>query len=191
MRANNWLSAGFVLFALTGSSPAQQFPPRPIVCVVPYAAGGNVDVSARAPQAGIGDALGAIVVENRPGGGGTIAGDYVARAEPDGHTLFVGSNGPLILGPMTMPKPPYQWDKAFAPISSLAFATNMLLVRPTLPVKSVAELVDYARGNPGKLTLATRPERASITSWPSSCASRRPYPGPRCTIAATRRPSTT
>jgi tripartite-type tricarboxylate transporter receptor subunit TctC len=86
-----------------------------------------VDVSARILQTGIGDALGPIVIENRPGGG-TIAGDYVARAEPGGHTLFVGSNGPLILGPMTMPKPPYRWDKAFAPISSLAFATNMLLV---------------------------------------------------------------
>jgi len=115
-----------------------------------------VDVSARVLQAGIGDALGqTIVVENRPGGGGTIAGDFVARAEPDGHTLFVGSNGPLILGPMTMPKPLYQWETAFAPISTLAFATNMLLVRPTLPVNSVAELVDYARRNPGKLTLAT------------------------------------
>jgi tripartite-type tricarboxylate transporter receptor subunit TctC len=123
---------------------------------VPYAAGGNVDISARVLQAGIGDALGQpVIIENRPGAGGTIAGDYVARAAPDGHTLFVGSNGPIMLGPMTMPKPPYQWDKAFAPVSSLAFATNMLLVRPTLPVKSVAELVDYAKKNPGKLTLAT------------------------------------
>jgi tripartite-type tricarboxylate transporter receptor subunit TctC len=124
--------------------------------VVPYAAGGNVDVSARILQAGIGDALGRpVVVENRPGAGGTLAGDYVARAAPDGHTLFVGSNGPIMLGPMTMPKPPYQWDKAFAPVSSLAFATNMLLVRPGLPVATLRELVDHARRNPGKLTLAT------------------------------------
>ena len=99
---------------------------------MPYAAGGNVDVSTRILQAGIGNALGQpIVVENRPGAGGTIAGDYVARSAPDGHTLFVGSNGPIMLGPMTMPKPPYQWDKAFAPVSTLAFATNMLLVRPS------------------------------------------------------------
>ena len=124
--------------------------------VVPYAAGGNVDISARILQSGIGDALGQpIVVENRSGAGGTLAGEYVARAAPDGHTLFVGSNGPVMLGPMTMPKPPYQWDQAFAPVSSLAFATNMLLVRPTLPVNSVAELVTYAGKNPGKLTLAT------------------------------------
>jgi tripartite-type tricarboxylate transporter receptor subunit TctC len=124
--------------------------------VVPYAAGGNVDVSARILQAGIGDALGRpVVVENRPGAGGTLAGDYVARATPDGHTLFVGSNGPIMLGPMTMAKPPYQWDKVFAPISSLAFATNMLLVRPGLPVATLSELVEHARKNPGKLTLAT------------------------------------
>ena len=60
-----------------------------------------------------------------------------------------------MFGPMTMAKPPYQWDKVFAPVSSLAFATNMLLVRPTLPVKTVAELIDYSKKNPGKLTLAT------------------------------------
>jgi tripartite-type tricarboxylate transporter receptor subunit TctC len=143
------------LSALTGASMAQNFSSKPIVLVVPYAPGGNVDVSARVLQAGIGDALGTpIVIENRPGGGGTIAGDYVARAEPDGHTLFVGSNGPIMLGPMTMPKPPYRWDKAFAPISTLAFATNMLLVRADLPIGSVAELVDHARRNPDKLTVA-------------------------------------
>jgi tripartite-type tricarboxylate transporter receptor subunit TctC len=113
-------------------------------------------VCARILQAGIGESLGRpVVVENRPGAGGTLAGDYVARAAPDGHTLFVGSNGPIMLGPMTMPKPPYQWDRAFAPVSSLAFATNMLLVRPGLPVATVGELVDHARRNPGKLTLAT------------------------------------
>jgi tripartite-type tricarboxylate transporter receptor subunit TctC len=143
------------LSALTGASMAQNFSSKPIVLVVPYAPGGNVDISARVLQAGIGDALGTpIVIENRPGGGGTIAGDYVARAEPDGHTLFVGSNGPIMLGPMTMPKPPYRWDKAFAPISTLAFATNMLLVRADLPIGSVAELVDHARRNPDKLTVA-------------------------------------
>ncbi len=142
--------------ALAHSAAAQQFPTKPITFVVPYAAGGNVDVSARILQAAIGDALGQpIVVENRPGGGGLIAGDYVARAEPDGHTLFVGSNGPVLLGPLTMAKPAYQWSEVFAPVSTLAFATNLLLVRPSLPVKTVRDLVDYAKANPDKLTLAT------------------------------------
>ena len=156
MQASHWALGALLAAALAAPSSAQQFPSRPITLVVPYAAGGNVDISTRILQAGIGDALGQpIIIENRPGAGGTIAGDYVARSAPDGHTLFVGSNGPIMLGPMTMPKPPYQWDEAFAPVSTLAVATNMLLVRPTLPVKTVAELVDYAKKNPGKLTLAT------------------------------------
>ena len=144
------------LVVLTKPAAAQQFPAKPITMVVPYAPGGNVDVTARVLQAAIGAALGQpVVIENRPGGAGLIAGDYVARAEPDGHTLLVGSNGPVILGPLTMAKPAYQWEQAFAPVSSLAFATNMLLVRPALPAASVQELVDYAQKNPGKLTLAT------------------------------------
>jgi tripartite-type tricarboxylate transporter receptor subunit TctC len=156
MRANTFLAAALVLAGMTGAATAQKFPSKPIVFVVPYAPGGNVDVSARVLQAGIGDALGVpVIVENKPGAGGTIAGEYVARAEPDGHTLFVGSNGPIMLGPMTMSKPSYQWNKVFAPVSSLAFATNVLLVRSDLPVGSVAELVDYARRNPDKLTIAT------------------------------------
>ncbi len=137
-------------------SAAQQYPSKPITMIVPYAPGGNVDVSTRVLQAAIGDALGQpIVIEHRPGGAGLIAGDYVARAAPDGHTLLVGSNGPVILGPLTMAKPAYQWEQAFAPVSSLAVATNLMLVRPSLPVQSVADLVDYARKNPNKLTLAT------------------------------------
>src|SRR6476661_3056395 len=151
-----WLLGTLVLSALGAPCAAQQFPWKPITLVVPYAAGGNVDISARVLQTGIGDALGQpIIIENRPGAGGTIAGDYVARSAPDGHTLFVGSNAPILLGPMTMPKPPYQWDQAFAPVSTLAVATNTLVVRPSLPVKSVAELVAYSRANPGKLTVAT------------------------------------
>jgi tripartite-type tricarboxylate transporter receptor subunit TctC len=147
--------AALLLAIFARGASAQDFPTRPITLVVPYAAGGNVDISARALQAGLGDALGQpIVVENRPGASGTIAGQYVARSARDGHTLFVGSNGPIMLAPMTMPSPPYRWQQAFAPVSTLAVATNVLVVRPTLGVRSVAELVDYARKNPGKLTVA-------------------------------------
>ena len=150
-----WIVRALLFAAFASPASAQQFPTKPIVLVVPYAAGGNVDISARALQAGLGNSLGQpVLVENRPGAGGTIAGDYVARSPPDGHTLFVGSNGPVMLGPMTMPKPPYQWQQVFAPVSTLAVATNTLVVRPTLPVKSVAELVEYSHNNPGKLTVA-------------------------------------
>ena len=154
MRAKFTVTA--LLLALSVATAQAQFATRPIVLVVPYSPGGNVDVSARILQAGIGDALGQpIVVENKPGAGGMLAGEYVARAAPDGQTLFVGSNGPLVLGPMTMPNAPYQWDKVFAPVSTLAVATNVLLVNPQLPIASAAELVAYAHANPGKLTLET------------------------------------
>lgn len=155
MHVTRWFAFALLLPLFATPGNAQSYPNRPIVLVVPYAAGGNVDISARALQAGLGDSLGQpVIVENRPGGGGTIAGDYVARSAPDGYTLFVGSNGPVMLGPMTMPKPPYQWQKAFAPISTLAVATNTLVVTPSLPVTTVAELAEYSRKNPGKLTVA-------------------------------------
>jgi tripartite-type tricarboxylate transporter receptor subunit TctC len=155
MNARIALLAALVLAPAVTATQAQLVT-RPIMFVVPYSPGGNVDVSARILQAGIGDALGQpIIVENKPGAGGMLAGDYVARAEPDGQTLFVGSNGPLVLGPMAMPNAPYQWDKVFAPVSTLAVATNVLLVNPQLPIHSVVELVAYAKANPGKLTLET------------------------------------
>ncbi len=155
MHPTRWLVCAALCATFATPVFAQDFPTRPIVLVVPYAAGGNVDISARALQAGIGDSLGQpVIVENRPGGGGTIAGDFVARSTPDGHTLFVGSNGPVMLGPMTMPKPPYQWQKVFTPVSTLAVATNTLVVTPKLPVKTVAELVQYSKDNPGKLSVA-------------------------------------
>ena len=141
--------------ALVSAVAAQKFPTKPITLVVPYPAGGNVDTSARILQAAIGKALGVpIIVENRPGAAGFIAGDYVARAQPDGHTLFVTSNGPLLLAPLVMPKPPYSWDSAFAPVSMLTIGANVLLVRPSLPVHSVKELVDYAKQNRDKFQVA-------------------------------------
>ena len=155
MSAARWFLRALLLVAVAAPAGAQPFPTKPVVLVVPYAAGGNVDISARALHAGLGDALGQpVVVENRPGAAGTLAGQYVARAAPDGHTLLVGSNGPIMLGPMTMANPPYQWQQSFAPVSTLALATNTLVVRPSLPVKSVAELVEYSKKNPGKLTVA-------------------------------------
>ena len=142
-----WLSLAVVCaVACVAEASAQTFPSRPITLVVPYAAGGNVDVSTRILQGALGDSLGQpVIIENRPGGGGTIAGDYVARSAPDGHTLFVGSNGPIMLGPMTMQKPPYQWDKVFAPVSTLAVATNMLLAQRHCPIDTAAFASSSAR----------------------------------------------
>lgn len=131
---------------------AEDFPTRPITLVVPYAAGGNVDVSTRILQKALGDSLGQpVVVENRPGGGGMIAGAYVARSKPDGYTLLVGSNGPILFGPMTSAKPPYKWEKDLEPVSMLAQATNLMLVRADFPAKTVQEFIDYAKAHPGDI----------------------------------------
>jgi tripartite-type tricarboxylate transporter receptor subunit TctC len=154
--ACRWFLATILLGTCAVPAAAQKFPTKRITLVVPYAPGGNVDVSARILQSAIGDSLGQpVIVENRPGAAGLIAGDYVARSDPDGHTLFVGSNGPLILGPLTLPNPAYQWQPAFAPVSSLAVGANVLLVRSSLPVNSVQEMIDYAKRYPDKFTVAT------------------------------------
>ena len=130
------------------------FPTRPITFVVPYAAGGNVDITARLVASAMQGSIGQpIVVDNRSGASGTLAGSFVARAEPDGYTLFVASNGPLLFAPMIMKNPPYLWDRNFVPVSLTSISTNVLLVRKDLPVRSVAELVEYGRRNKGKLNL--------------------------------------
>lgn len=137
-----------------GLARAEDFPSRPITLVIPYPAGGNVDVSARILQRTIGESLGQpLIIENKPGGAGFIAGNFVARSKPDGHTLFVASNGPILLGPLITTNPPYHWQDTFLPISSLSLTPTLLLVRKDFPAKTVKEFVDYARQNPGKVTV--------------------------------------
>lgn len=144
--------AGIALSVLGTAAIAADFPTKPITLVVPYPPGGNVDVSTRILQKALGDSLGQpIVVENRPGGGGMIAGAYVAKADPDGHTLFVGSNGPVLFGPMTSENATYTWQDAFQPVSSLALATNVLLVRKDFPAQTPAEFIAYAKEHPGEI----------------------------------------
>ena len=148
------LTLGLALAAFGSLASAQDFPNKPITFVVPYAAGGNVDVSTRILQKALGDSLGQpIIVENRPGGGGLIAGTYVARAKPDGYTLFVGSNGPVLFGPMTTPNAPYNWQDNFEPVSTLSLASNLMLVRSSFPAKNVKEFVEYAKAKPDEIKL--------------------------------------
>jgi tripartite-type tricarboxylate transporter receptor subunit TctC len=135
---------------------AQTFPSKPIRLIVPFAPGGNVDITARAIAPGLGEALGQpIVVENRPGAGGIIGAEAVVKSAPDGYTLMMGSNSTVSVAPALYPKAPYNPVRDFAPISILATVPFVLVVHPSVPVKNVAELVALAKAKPDFLSLAS------------------------------------
>ena len=144
------------LAALATPALAQKWPEKPIKLVVPYPPGGNVDTAARIVAPGMQEALGQpVIIENKPGAGGIIAGEFVAKSPADGYTVFFMANSPLLHAPIIFNRPAYHWDKDFTPVSSVSFTPIALLVHPTTPVKSVRELLDLAKKEPGKLTLAT------------------------------------
>jgi tripartite-type tricarboxylate transporter receptor subunit TctC len=153
-------AAGVILFN-TGASSNEIYPNRPIKLVLPLAAGSVIDTMARLTASALSARLGQpIIVENRAGGGGIIATKAVATAAPDGYTLlFVGLNH--VFAPSMSKTVAYDPIKDFAPIATIATGSYTLVVTPSLPVRSVQELVAYAKANPGKLNwgfgLATGP----------------------------------
>ena len=152
-------TATMVLFLALGVPHAgaqTNYPVKPIRWIVPYAAGGGTDIIARPLSVKLGEALGQpIVYENRAGGGGLIAGEIVARSAPDGHTLLVGASNTHIFATLLNEKVPYDPVKDYAPITKFAEVPNVLVARPSLPAKSVQELVAYAKANPGKINFAS------------------------------------
>jgi tripartite-type tricarboxylate transporter receptor subunit TctC len=148
-----------VLAALAAASSlasAQQWPARPVQIVVPYAAGGPVDLSARILAPKLQQALGQpVVVENRVGAGGNIAADHVAKSAPDGHTLVVGAIATHAINPALYPKLPYDPVRDFRHVALLIQVPNVLVVNNDLPVRSVKELIEFSRKNPGKLDFAS------------------------------------
>ena len=131
---------------------AQTWPSRPVKLVLQFPPGGSTDSVARILAQSMSATLGQpVLVENRPGADGAIAGDFVARAEPDGHTFFLASNTPMMQVPLLKKNPPYDPVKSFAPVSLVGRYVYVLVSTPALPVKDVAELLAYARANPGKL----------------------------------------
>ncbi|OZI35536.1 twin-arginine translocation pathway signal [Bordetella genomosp. 1] len=132
------------------------WPEKPVKIVVPYPPGGNVDVAARLIAPGLQQALGQpFIVENKPGAGGMIAGEQVARSDPDGYTLFMAANGPLLFSPLIFKREAYKWDRDFAPISSISYTPLVLQVKPDLPAKSLSDLIALAKKEPGKLNMAS------------------------------------
>ncbi len=128
-------------------------PERPMRLIVPFTPGGSTDIIARVVAQRLGAALGqTVVVENRPGAGGTIGSDQVAKAAPDGHTLLMGHIGTLAVNPGLYPRLPYDYQRAFAPIALVATVANFLAVTNGLPARSVAEFLELARRDPGGIT---------------------------------------
>ena len=145
------------LAALASTLPAQAqaqqpWPTKTVKLIVPYAAGGFVDTRARKVAEALGKVLGQpVIVDNRGGAGGVTGTDMIAKAT-DGHTFGFGSPAPLVTNPMLMKKMPYDAEKAFKPIIMIEEAPLFLTIAPNQSFKSVKELVDYARANPGKLS---------------------------------------
>jgi tripartite-type tricarboxylate transporter receptor subunit TctC len=129
-----------------------KFPERPIRLLVPFSAGGVVDVVARQWAERIKPHLGTVVVENQGGGGGTIAASEAARAQPDGHTMMLANTSIMVLNPMTMSKMPYDPIKDFAPIQILAISASGIMVHPSIPAKTLQEFVAYAKQNGDKMS---------------------------------------
>src|SRR5215470_2496567 len=146
------LAIGFLLAAATGAGAADNYPSRPIRIIVPYAVGGATDLITRVVAQSLAQNLGvSVVVENRAGGGGTVASRAVSLAEPDGYTLLTATNGPFAIGPAIYKNVGYDPIRSFAPIAYLAGAPDLLVVRGDLPVSSLAELFVYAKQHPGQL----------------------------------------
>jgi tripartite-type tricarboxylate transporter receptor subunit TctC len=146
------------VLALCASTVAlpQDWPSRPVHLVVPYAPGGPVDLSARLIAPKLQQALGQpVVVENKPGAGGNIGADFVAKSSPDGHTLVMGAIATHAINPALYPKLAYDPVRDFRHIALLVQVPNVLVVNNELPARSVAELIALAKRQPGKLDFAS------------------------------------
>jgi tripartite-type tricarboxylate transporter receptor subunit TctC len=155
---NIWLGAAAIALALTGAfgrADAQTYPNRTITLVIPFAPGGSTSIVGRVIADKMSQLLGqSIVVDNRPGAGGTVGTKYVAKSDPDGYTLLLGYTGTLAIGPSLYKEVGYDPTKDFAPIGMIGNAPSALVVHPSFPAHTVAELISYAKANPGKLTFA-------------------------------------
>jgi tripartite-type tricarboxylate transporter receptor subunit TctC len=156
-RKNFTLSLALLPLALLPfKSMAQSYPSKPIKLIVPFPAGGATDILARALSQKLGEKLSQpVVVENRPGAGGTIGSDAAAKAAPDGYTLLLATSSTHSIGPAINPKIPYDAFADFTPLGYVATSPNLVLVPNTSPAKTIRELIDYAKKNPGKLNYAS------------------------------------
>jgi len=158
MNAQRWMSALAVAAALVapGEAPAQGYPTKSIRLVAPSTPGDAPDVIARLVAERLSAALGQqVVVENRPGAGGVVGSEIVAKSAPDGYTLIMGNAGSHGINAAVYSKLPYDILKDFAPVSQIAVAPNIFVVNPGLPVTTIPEFIAYAKARPGQLSYAS------------------------------------
>jgi len=149
----NRLLISSLLLLSAGSAVAQTFPAKPIRVIIPFVAGGSSDIVGRAIASKFQELLGQpAVVENRPGANGAIAAEFVAKAEPDGYTVLVGSIGVFSINAALFKDLRYHPVRDFAPITLAVTTPNVLITKPTLAAGSLKELVEHMRKNPGKLS---------------------------------------
>ena len=142
-----------LLFACSAHA---QYPAKPIRVVVPFPAGSSTDIITRVLASSVSQALGqTLVVDNKAGADGAIAAAEVAKAAPDGYTLLMATNSPMSAVPALKKTPPYDPVADFTPITDIGRYTFFILVHPSVPAKTLKELIDYARAHPGKLNYAT------------------------------------
>ena len=154
--------AGCAIAANVGGQ-TPDYPTKPIRLVVPFPPGGATDLIARAVAQKLGETWGqSVVVDNRPGAGGNIGTELVARSAPDGYTLEMGTVGTHAINASLYSKMPYDHVRDFVPVILVAGVPNVLEVNPALPVNSVQELIAYAKANPGKLNFASSGSGTSI-----------------------------
>jgi tripartite-type tricarboxylate transporter receptor subunit TctC len=145
-----------ICFGATWPAAAQQYPNRPVRMLVPTTPGGSVDTLARTIGPKLTERWGQqIIVDNRPGAGGTIAGELAAKAPPDGYLVLLGTISSLATNVILQKKLPYDPVKDFAPVSLVVTQNLMLVVHPSVPAKTVNELVRFAKSQPGKLSFAS------------------------------------
>jgi tripartite-type tricarboxylate transporter receptor subunit TctC len=152
------MGAAALGMSATHSAPvaAQAYPSQNVLLVVPFTPGGSTDILARLLGQRLEGALRyPVLVESRPGAGGSVGVGSVARAAADGHTLVMGHIGTFAVNPALYPKLPYDPMKSFEPVSGIANVHNMLVVHPDVPAKTLQELIEYAKQNPGKLNYAS------------------------------------
>lgn len=146
------LLAAFALALVAGSGFAQSWPARPIRLVIPFPAGGSTDIVGRLIAEKLSQSLGqAVIVDNRAGAGGTTGSDLVAKSAPDGYTFLMGTSSTHAIAPSLYAKLPYEVARDFAPVTLLGTATILMVVHPSVPARSVADFVAFAKARPGQL----------------------------------------